>query len=69
MILALGGTLVVSTVGIAIPLIQRDIVDNLTSSSQAAIWPLAVALLIAALVNFGALYLWRYWAGQLFFDV
>ena len=42
MILALGGTLVVSAVGIAIPLIQRDIVDNLTAATQAAIWPLAV---------------------------
>jgi len=68
-ILALGGTLVVSAVGIAIPLIQRAIVDNLTSSSQAAIWPLAVALLIAALANFGALYLRRYRAGRLSLDV
>jgi len=68
-ILALGGTLVVSAVGIAIPLIQRAIVDNLTSSSQAAIWPLAVALLIAAVANFGALYLRRYRAGLLSLDV
>jgi ATP-binding cassette subfamily B protein len=68
-ILALAGTLVVSAVGIAIPLIQRAIVDNLTSSVQAAIWPLAVALLIAAFANFGALYLRRYRAGQLSLDV
>jgi ATP-binding cassette subfamily B protein len=68
-ILALGGTLVVSAVGIAIPLIQRAIVDNLTSSVRAAIWPLAVALLGAALANFGALYLRRYRAGQLSLDV
>ena len=59
-ILALAGTLVVSAVGIAIPLIQRAIVDNLTSSVQAAIWPLALALLVAAFANFGALYLRRY---------
>jgi len=68
-ILALGGTLVVSAVGVAIPLIQRAIVDNLTSAGQAAIWPLALALLAAALVNFGALYLRRYRAGQLSLDV
>jgi len=68
-ILALSGTLVVSAVGIAIPLIQRDIVDNLTSAEQAAVWPLALALLAAALVNFGALYLRRYRAGQLSLDV
>jgi ATP-binding cassette, subfamily B, bacterial len=67
--LSLGATLVVSGVAIAIPLIQRDIVDNLTSSSRAAIWPLAVALLGAALANFGALYLRRYRAGQMSLDV
>jgi len=67
--LALGATLVVSGVAIAIPLIQREIVDNLTSSSRAAIWPLAVALLGAALANFGALYLRRYRAGQMSLDV
>src|SRR5690348_9007 len=68
-ILAVAGTLVVSAVAIAIPLIQRDIVDSLTTTASAAIWPLAVALLIAALANFGALYLRRYRAGQLSLDV
>jgi ATP-binding cassette subfamily B protein len=68
-ILALAGTLVVSAVGITIPLIQRDIVDNLTSTARTAIWPLALALLGAALINFGALYLRRYRAGQLSLDV
>ena len=68
-ILALGGTLVVSAVAIAIPLIQRNIVDSLTTSAGAPIWPLAVALLAAALANFGALYLRRYRAGQLSLDV
>jgi ATP-binding cassette, subfamily B, bacterial len=67
--LALAGTLVVSAVGIAIPLIQRGIVDNLTAPVQTAIWPLALALLGAALANFGALYLRRYRAGQLSLDV
>jgi ATP-binding cassette subfamily B protein len=67
--LALAGTLVVSLVGIAIPLIQRAIVDNLTSATQAAIWPLAVALLVAAAANFGGLYVRRYRGGQLSLDV
>src|SRR5262249_7160984 len=60
LLLALAGTLVVSLVGIAIPLIQRAIVDNLTSAAQAAIWPLAVALIVAAVANFGGLYVRRY---------
>jgi ATP-binding cassette, subfamily B, bacterial len=68
-ILAVSGTLVVSAVGIAIPLIQRNIVDSLTTTAGAAIWPLAVALLAAALANFGALYLRRYRGGQLSLDV
>jgi ATP-binding cassette, subfamily B, bacterial len=67
--LALGGTLVVSLVGIMIPLIQRAIVDNLTSASQHVIWPLAVALLAAALASFGGLYVRRYRGGQLSLDV
>ena len=59
----------VSLVGIAIPLIQRAIVDNLTSAAQPAIWPLAVALLVAAAANFGGLYVRRYRGGQLSLDV
>ncbi|HCU95254.1 MAG TPA: ABC transporter ATP-binding protein, partial [Actinobacteria bacterium] len=66
---ALGGTLVVSLVGITIPLIQRAIVDNLTAPGRPAIWPLAVALLGAAAANFGGLYLRRYRGGQLSLDV
>jgi ATP-binding cassette, subfamily B, bacterial len=68
-VLALGGTLVVSLVGITIPLIQRAIVDNLTSTVQAAIWPLAVALLVAAAANFAGLYVRRYRGGRLSLDV
>jgi ATP-binding cassette subfamily B protein len=60
---------VVSLVGIAIPLIQRAIVDNLTSAAQAAIWPLAVALIVAAVANFGGLYVRRYRGGRLSLDV
>ena len=69
LMLALAGTLVVSLVGISIPLIQRAIVDNLTSAAQAAIWPLAVALLVAAVANFAGLYVRRYRGGQLSLDV
>ena len=69
LMLALAGTLVVSLVGISIPLIQRAIVDNLTSATQAAIWPLAVALLVAAVANFAGLYVRRYRGGQLSLDV
>ena len=69
LVLALAGTLVVSLVGITIPLIQRAIVDNLTSAAQPAIWPLAVALLVAAAANFAGLYVRRYRGGRLSLDV
>ncbi len=69
MVLALTGTLAVSLVGVAIPLIQRAIVDNLTSPARPAIWPLAAALIAAATANFGGLYLRRYRAGRLSLDV
>jgi ATP-binding cassette subfamily B protein len=68
-VLSLAGTLVVSLVGVATPLIQRAIVDDLISTARVAIWPLAVALLGAAAANFGGLYLRRYRAGQLSLDV
>jgi ATP-binding cassette subfamily B protein len=68
-VFSLAGTLVVSLVGVATPLIQRAIVDDLVSTVRVAIWPLAVALLGAAAANFGGLYLRRYRAGQLSLDV
>jgi ATP-binding cassette subfamily B protein len=67
--LALAGTLVVSAVGITIPLIQRAIVDNLTSPGHAAIWPLAAALIGAAVANFAGVYVRRYRGGRLSLDV
>ena len=69
MTLALGGTLVVTVVAAVIPLIQRQIVDDLVGPGHPAVWPLAVLLLGAALANFGGLYLRRYRGGQVSLDV
>ena len=59
----------VTAVAATIPLIQRQIVDDLVGPGHQAVWPLAVALIVAALANFGGLYLRRYRAGQLSLDV
>jgi ATP-binding cassette subfamily B protein len=67
--LAVAGTLVVSGVGVAVPLIQRSIVDGLLSPAHPVIWPLAVALLAAAGANFGGLYVRRFRGGRLSLDV
>ncbi|HXF20241.1 MAG TPA: hypothetical protein VN597_07270, partial [Streptosporangiaceae bacterium] len=47
-VLALSGTLVVTAVAAGIPLIQRQIVDDLVGHGHQAVWPLAVALFGAA---------------------
>jgi len=53
----------------AIPLIQRDIVDNVIVTHKQSIWPLAIALLAIAAANFGATFLRRYSGGRLSLDV
>ena len=69
MVLALGGTLVVTAIAAVVPLIQRQIVDELVGPGDPAVWPLAVLLLGAALASFGGLYLRRYRGGQVSLDV
>ena len=68
-VLALGGTLVVTAVAAVVPLIQRQIVDDLVGPGHPAVWPLAVLLLGAALTSFAGLYLRRYRGGQVSLDV
>ena len=51
-VLALAGTLVVTAVAAIVPLIQRQIVDDLVGPGHPAVWPLAVLLLGAALTSF-----------------
>ncbi len=68
-LLALGGTLVVTAIAAVVPLIQRQIVDDLVGPGHPAVWPLAVLLLGAALASFGGLYLRRYRGGQVSLDV
>ena len=53
----------------AIPLVQRRIIDDVIVTHKESIWPLAGLLLIAAAVNFGSIYLRRYYGGRLSLDV
>jgi ATP-binding cassette, subfamily B, bacterial len=66
---ALGASLVATLVTIAIPLIQRDIIDNAIIGHTQPIWPGATLLIVAAAINFGGVYLRRYRGGQLSLDV
>src|SRR5450755_2430973 len=64
-VLALGGALLATVVTAIIPLIQRTIVDDVIVKHSRSIWPLAIALLAAAAVNFGATFVRRYSGGKL----
>jgi ATP-binding cassette subfamily B protein len=68
-LVALGGALAATAATAAIPLVQRQIIDNVIVTHEQSIWPLAGLLVIAAAVNFGGIYLRRYRGGQLSLDV
>ena len=68
-LLALGGTLLATVVTAVIPLIQRNIIDNSILAHNQPIWPGAVLLIIAALLNFAGVYVRRYRGGRLSLDV
>ncbi|MGA2825946.1 MAG: ABC transporter ATP-binding protein [Streptosporangiaceae bacterium] len=68
-VLALGSALLATVVTAVIPLIQRTIVDDVIVTHKRSIWPLAIALLAAAAVNFGATFIRRYSGGKLSLDV
>ncbi len=68
-LVAFGASIVATLVTTAIPLIQRNIIDNAILSHKQAIWPGATLLIVAAVVSFGCVYLRRYRGGQLSLDV
>jgi ATP-binding cassette, subfamily B, bacterial len=66
---ALGGALLATMATAAIPLVQRRIIDDVIVTHHQSIWPLAGLLLAAAAVNFGGIYLRRFYGGRLSLDV
>jgi ATP-binding cassette, subfamily B, bacterial len=66
---ALGGSLLATVVTATIPLIQRDIVDNAIFAHRQPIWVGASLLIVAAVINFGAVYVRRYQGGRVSLDV
>jgi len=68
-VLALGGSLLATAATAAIPLVQRQIIDDVIVTHRQSIWPLAALLLVAAAVNFAGIYLRRYNGGRLALDV
>jgi len=68
-VIALAGALAATVATAAIPLVQRQIIDNVIVTHRASIWPLAGLLIVAAAVNFYGIYLRRYRGGRLSLDV
>jgi ATP-binding cassette subfamily B protein len=68
-IVALGGTLAATLATAAIPLVQRQIIDDVIVTHRQSVWPLAGLLVVAAAVNFVGIYLRRYHGGRLSLDV
>src|SRR4029077_10022050 len=68
-VIGLGGALLAALATAAIPLFQRQIIDDVIVTHRQSIWPLAGLLLVAAVVNYAGLYLRRYHGGRLSLDV
>ena len=68
-LIAMAGALAAAVATAAIPLVQRQIIDNVIVTHRQSIWPLAGLLVVAAAVNFGGIYLRRYRGGRLSLDV
>jgi ATP-binding cassette, subfamily B, bacterial len=68
-VIAIGASLLAALVTAAIPLIQRRIIDNVIVTHTESIWPLAIALVVAALALFGLVYVRRYTGGRVSLDV
>jgi ATP-binding cassette subfamily B protein len=68
-IIALTGAVLYTAATLVIPLLQRNIIDNVIVSSRESVWPLAIGLLIAAAANFAGIYMRRYRGGKTALDV
>src|ERR1700761_3123656 len=68
-VFALTGAVMATVFTAVIPLLQRNIVDNVIVTRKDSIWPLAIALLAVAVANFGFTYMRRWAGGRLSLDV
>src|SRR5487761_1393630 len=67
--IALGASLLTALVTAVIPLVQRQIIDKVIVTHTQSIWPLAILLVVAALVSFAGVYERRYMGGRVSLDV
>jgi ATP-binding cassette subfamily B protein len=67
--IALIGALLYTVATLSIPLLQRDVIDNVIVKHTESVWPLAIGLLVAAVANFFGVYMRRYRGGKMALDV
>jgi len=67
--ITLGASVVSMGALVATPLIMRGIIDSTILTHKHRVAPYAAALVVAALVNYGASYMRRYFGGRLALDV
>jgi ATP-binding cassette, subfamily B, bacterial len=68
-IISLIGAVLYTAATLIIPLLQRNIIDNVIVTPKESVWPLAIGLLIAAAANFAGIYMRRYRGGKTALDV
>ena len=68
-IIAIGASVLTAGIMALIPLVQRQIIDDVIITHKQSIWPLAILLVLAALVSFVGVYLRRYMGGRVSLDV
>src|SRR5487761_907039 len=68
-IIALIGAALYTAATLTIPLLQRDVIDNVIVSHKQSVWPLAIGLVIAAVANCAGVNMRRYRGGKTALDV
>jgi ATP-binding cassette subfamily B protein len=68
-IIALIGSVIYTAATLIIPLLQRNIIDNVIVSHRESVWPLAIGLVICAVAGFAGVFMRRYRGGKMALDV
>src|SRR6201994_779981 len=68
-LLALVGAVMATVFAAVIPLLQRNIIDDVIVTHKSSIWPLAIALLAVAVAQFAFTFMRRWAGGRLSLDV
>ena len=66
--IAVGGTLLATFAGLTLPLLQKNIIDDVIVANRESVWPPVIGMLIVAAVSFVGVFGRRYWGGMIALD-